>query len=81
LPLQIAAEVILLWVKQMFFALAIDGLGTFICECSTHLPHAGSWTIVMHVYQPPVTRNPFQVLALDTLTLGYALCCSMNLQS
>ncbi|KAJ9517001.1 hypothetical protein QJQ45_027354 [Haematococcus lacustris] len=29
-PGLVAIEVILLWIKQMFFALAIDGLGTFI---------------------------------------------------
>lgn len=30
LLLQVATEVVLLWIKQMFFALAVDGLGTFI---------------------------------------------------
>ncbi|GFH18362.1 uncharacterized protein HaLaN_15156, partial [Haematococcus lacustris] len=29
-PALVAIEVIMLWIKQMFFALAIDGLGTFI---------------------------------------------------
>jgi hypothetical protein len=29
---QVAVETIMLWLKLMFFALAIDGLGTFICE-------------------------------------------------